>query len=50
LTLSRRLVERAFSILVAPMFLFDLLFGRYFEERSGLRRARQRAKEAERDS
>lgn len=48
MTPRRRLADRAFGILAAPLFLFDLFFGRYFEERAGLRRAHQRAEEAER--
>jgi hypothetical protein len=46
-TPRRRLADRALGILAAPLFLIDLFFGRYFEERSGLRRARERAKETE---
>lgn len=47
MTFRRRLADRALGILAAPLFLFDLFFGRYFETRAGLRRARERAKEAE---
>lgn len=47
MTPRRRLADRALGILAAPLFLIDLFFGRYFEERSGLRRARERAKETE---
>jgi hypothetical protein len=46
-TWRHRAADRLLGLTWPVIAIFDLFFGRYFEERSGLRRARQRAKEAE---